>query len=90
MCCVELDVASKSSLDTYFSGDVHHRSNVEFTFGHVLELYDAIYAETEHWAKPLLDEIKFYLCQCPIASYDSTIDAKLPNLMNDITMYVVS
>lgn len=84
---VELDVAAKSNLETYFSGDLHTREGVEFTFGQLLDLYDAVSTGAEHWAKSLSADMKFYLCQCPIVSYDASIESKLPDLMNDITVY---
>lgn len=83
---VVVDVASKDKESTYFSGDDNDRQHVEFKFGQILELYDAIYSDTPHWARKLLDDMKFYLCQCPIVSHDPSVEPKLPDLMSDLAM----
>ena len=82
-----VDVASKPVDQVYFSGDEHGRENVELKFGQVLELYNAIYSGHDHWAKKLLTEMKLYLCQCPIMSYEPSGTSKLPQLMEDLSVY---
>lgn len=85
-----MDLACKDPALGFYSGDEQSRQSVEIKFGEFVDLYQATYANQSHWLQTV-DNLEFYLCQCPIAVYqqdDTCAKAKLPGIMREFCMYV--
>lgn len=87
--CKETTAASHSGC---YSGEERARQSVALKFGDFVDFYCASHDGTEHWLKDV-DDLEFYLCQCPIAVSrpDATCaSAALPRIMDDFVVYVLS
>lgn len=85
---IVVDIACKNTRNSCYSGDERARQSVELRFGDFVDFYQASHAGRAHWLQDV-DDLEFYLCQCPIAVYrpDATCtEPVLPRIMDDFTM----
>ncbi|TMW60611.1 hypothetical protein Poli38472_000653 [Pythium oligandrum] len=78
-----VDVACKDKSGRFYSGDHRARQSVEVKFGDFLDYYQATNKGEPHWLGSV-EDLEFYLCQCPIAVFkpdDTSSVATLPNIM---------
>lgn len=83
-----VDLACKDPALGVYSGDEQSRQSVQIKFGDFVDLYQATYANKAHWLQTV-DNLEFYLCQCPIAVYqqdETCSSAKLPAIMQEFVM----
>ncbi|KAF1335377.1 Clavaminate synthase-like protein, partial [Globisporangium splendens] len=85
---VVVDIACKAPSSTFYSGEERSRQNVELEFGDFVAFYEASHAGRRHWLQDV-DDLEFYLCQCPIAVYlpDATCSQPvLPKIMDEFML----
>ncbi|OWZ24325.1 hypothetical protein PHMEG_000643 [Phytophthora megakarya] len=85
-CSVEglVEIACKESLSGCYSGSEAARQSVELKFGDFVDYYQATFRKQAHWLQTV-DDLQFYLAQCPIAVLkpDATCTkASLPAVMD--------
>uniref|UniRef100_K3W726 JmjC domain-containing protein n=1 Tax=Globisporangium ultimum (strain ATCC 200006 / CBS 805.95 / DAOM BR144) TaxID=431595 RepID=K3W726_GLOUD len=83
-----VDIACKAPSSTFYSGEERSRQNVELKFGDFVLFYEASHAGQRHWLQDV-DDLEFYLCQCPIAVYrpDATCSQPvLPKIMDEFML----
>lgn len=86
-----VDIACKERPVESYAGDDKARQTIELKFGDFVDFYQASFAGRPHWLLDV-DDLDFYLCQCPVAVFkpDATCSAPtLPSVMDDFVMCVV-
>ena len=87
-----VEIACKPRSSGCYCGNDVARQSVELKFGDFVDYYQATAAtrERSHWLQTV-DELDFYLAQCPIAVRNSSATAGtkavLPAVANDVCMY---
>lgn len=64
---------------------------MELKFGDFVDFYQACFVDRPHWLRDV-EELEFYLCQCPVAVVkpdDTCSEPYLPTVMDDLLVYVV-
>ncbi|GLD91662.1 hypothetical protein PINS_up000195 [Pythium insidiosum] len=77
-----VDLACKPKTGRCYSGDHRARQNVSVKFGDFLAYFRAAFEGSEHWLATV-EDLDFYLCQCPIAVHkpdETCSDAVLPKV----------
>lgn len=85
-----VDIACRDASGGCYSGEERARQSVELKFGDFVDFYCAAHAGAAHWLGDV-EDLEFYLCQCPIAVLrpDATCAAPvLPRVMDDFIMCV--
>ncbi|CAH0477263.1 unnamed protein product [Peronospora belbahrii] len=81
-----VEIACKERSSPCYYGNEEDRQSVELKFGDFVDYYQATFNKQTHWLQTV-DDLEFYLAQCPIAmpqSDDTCTKAILPAIMHDI------
>jgi hypothetical protein len=83
-----VDIACKERASGCYQGDEKARQSVELKFSDFVAFYQACFLCRPHWLREV-DELEFYLCQCPVAVVkpdDTCSEPSLPRVMDDLVM----
>ncbi|EGZ28273.1 hypothetical protein PHYSODRAFT_466763 [Phytophthora sojae] len=83
-----VDIACKERSSGCYHGNEKARQSVQLKFGDFIDYYQAAFRNESHWLQEV-DDLEFYLAQCPIAvlKADATCTkASLPAIMNDFRL----
>ncbi|KAE9347235.1 hypothetical protein PR003_g7033 [Phytophthora rubi] len=83
-----VDIACKDRSSGCYHGNEKARQSVQIKFGDFIDYYQAAFRKQSHWLQEV-DDLDFYLAQCPIAVLkpDSTCSkASLPAIMKDFRL----
>ncbi|KAI9906926.1 hypothetical protein PsorP6_004190 [Peronosclerospora sorghi] len=81
-----VEIACKQRSSGCYNGNEKARQSVELKFGDFLDYYQAVYRKQLHWLQTV-DELDFYLAQCPIAvprPNATCTKTCLPAIMDDL------
>ncbi|RMX66863.1 hypothetical protein KXD40_001967 [Peronospora effusa] len=82
---IVVEIACKERSSGCYYGNEKARQSINLKFGDFVDYYQAAFRKQSHWLQTV-DDLEFYLAQCPIAVLkpDSTCTkAILPAIMND-------
>ncbi|RLN53691.1 hypothetical protein BBJ29_001336 [Phytophthora kernoviae] len=80
--------ACKERSSGCYCGTDKERQSVELKFGDFVDYFQASFTNQSHWLQTV-DDLEFYLCQCPIAVYKPDAictKATLPSIMNEFCL----
>ncbi|CAI5733386.1 unnamed protein product [Peronospora destructor] len=83
-----VEIACKERSSGCYYGNEKARQSIELKFGDFVDYYQAAFRKQSHWLQTV-DDLEFYLAQCPIAvpKPDTTCTkAILPAIMNDLCL----
>ncbi|KAG7394631.1 hypothetical protein PHYBOEH_004941 [Phytophthora boehmeriae] len=83
-----VDIACKERSSDSYCGADKERQSVELKFGDFVDYYQASFTKQTHWLQTV-DDLEFYLCQCPIAVFkpDATCaKATLSSIMDEFCL----
>lgn len=83
-----VEIACKERSGGCYNGNEKARQSVELKFGDFVDYYQAAFKKQSHWLQTV-DDLEFYLAQCPIAVLkpDATCaNASLPAVMDDFRL----
>ncbi|POM79972.1 Clavaminate synthase-like protein [Phytophthora palmivora] len=83
-----VEIACKERSSGCYCGSEGARQSVELKFGDFVDYYQATFRKQPHWLQTV-DDLEFYLAQCPIAVLkpDATCTkASLPAIMDDFVL----
>jgi hypothetical protein len=87
-CKLVVEIACKERSGGCYYGNEAARQSVELKFGDFVDYYQAGFRKQSHWLQTV-DELEFYLAQCPVAVMkpDATsTKASLPGVMEDFRL----
>ncbi|KAG6610278.1 Clavaminate synthase-like protein [Phytophthora cinnamomi] len=83
-----VDIACKERSSGCYHGNEQGRQSVQLKFGDFVDYYQAAFRKQSHWLQEV-DDLEFYLAQCPIAVFkpgSTCAKASLPAIMNDFRL----